>query len=217
MRKSFLALCILCTSISFIFFSCDEKLELSKEIKNIVPDSTLTKIIELGMPIFKGSKPTNLVNYYLASPFILKESNIPADYTGKSFSDYSFHLYDQDNENLSIKLDYYNGGEEGSGLGGFISGNGDDFSVFIKVHSTYKGGQADLIHIISGTMTDGGIKDLYFANFMLNNYGNAGGVWIENEQGRIIYDSDGMSPIVQSIQTRAIGNKLSVSGAVAIN
>jgi len=49
-----------------LFTSCDDTTttnELSAEIKNIVPDATLTKITDLGMPIFKGNAPTNLVNY----------------------------------------------------------------------------------------------------------------------------------------------------------
>ena len=213
MRKSLIALCIVFASFACILSSCDETLVLSKEIKNIVPDSTLTKITDLGMPINKGKKPTSLENYYKASPFILKESNIAADVIGRSFSDYNFHLYDQDNDNLSIKLDYSNGGEEGTGLGGFISGNGNDFSVFIKVHSTYQGYEADIIHIISGTMSPEGIKDMYFANFMLDNKGNAGKVWIENEQGRVIYDSDGLSPIVTSLQAKVLDKVIGVSAA----
>lgn len=187
-----------CTMIS----SCDPKLELSKEIKNIVPDETLKQITDLGMPINKGSKPANLENIYKVSPFILKASNIPDDKIGSTFADYKFHLYSQNNDKLSISMDYYSGGEEGSGLGGFISGDGNDFSVFVKVHSSYQGGQADFIHIISGTITDQGIKNLYFANFMLDNYGNQGKVWIENNQGRVIYDSDGLSPIVESLQAK---------------
>ena len=212
MRKSFLALCVICSTLSFIFFSCDEKLELSKEIKNIVPDSTLTKITDLGMPVNKGKKPTNLESIYKVYPLTLKASNIPNDYsTGYVFADYKFRLYDQDNENLTIKLDYVSGSETGTGLGGFISGDGNDFSVFVNVHSVSQGQQADVLHIISGTITEDGIKDFYFSNFMLNDYGDPSDVWMENEQGRVFYDSDGISPIVENLQAKAIENELSVS------
>ena len=216
MKKALITSYFVLAIYAFLFTSCDETLTLSKDIKNIVPESTLTKITDLGMPIHKGEKPTTLTNYYKASPFILKSSNIPADNIGRSFADYNFRLYDQDNANLSIKLDYLNGPESGTGLGGFISGSGNDFSVFVKVHSKSSGTEADLIHIISGTITTNGIKDLYFANFMLNNNGNPGSVWIENEQGRIIYDSDGMSPVIQSLQSKNFDKSLGISAGSGV-
>jgi hypothetical protein len=187
--------------------------KLSEDILNIVPDSTLDKIMDLGMTINKGLEPPLLENSYLASPFILKGSNIPSDYVGYEFSDYYFTLYDQDDDELSIKLDYSNGGETGTGLGGFMSGSGNKFSVFVEVDSEYNGYPARLIHIISGTMTEEGIKDLYFANFMLDNYGNEGGYWIENEQGRVIYDSDGMSEIIDDFKSARGGTGIAGSAA----
>jgi hypothetical protein len=201
-----------------LFTSCDDTTttnELSAEIKNIVPDATLTKITDLGMPIFKGNAPTNLVNYFKASPFVLKASNRSSDNIGSTYSDYVFYLHNQDNAKLSITLDYQNGPEAGTGLGGFISGNGNDFSVFVKVRSTNSSsGYADMIHIISGTMTSTGIKNMYFANFMLDNFGNSG--WIANGEGRILYDSDGNSPIVTSLTAKATDNLLGAGFAPGV-
>ncbi len=175
---------------------------LSEQIHNIVPDSIINKMKTLGMPIFGGTKPPDLQHIYLASPFILKSSNISSDYVGKSFADYYGKLYDQDNDQLSIKLDYYNGGERGSGLGGFISGEDNSFSVFVKVHSTYQGGQADVIMVISGKTDEGGIKNFYYANFMLDDYDDPNDVWIGVGQGRVIYDSDGYSPISETMPAK---------------
>ena len=219
MKKRFTTFGISAVAFMLLFTSCEELFkkdstnELSTEIKNIVPDATLKIITDLGMPINKGSSPTNLVNYFKVTPFVLKASNRSSDNIGSTYSDYVFYLHDQDNAKLSIKLDYKNGPESGTGLGGFISGNGNDFSVFIKVRSTNSSGTyADLIHIISGTMTSTGIKNLYFANFMLDNFGNSG--WIANEEGRIFWDSDGTSPIVTSLNARIFENNPAImSGA----
>lgn len=222
MKKLFTVSSAALVAFLLLFTSCKDLFksdstttnELSTEIKNIVPDATLKKITDLGMPIFKGSAPTNLVNYFKASPFVLKASNRSSDVIGNTYSDYVFYIHDQDNAKLSIKLDYKNGPESGTGLGGFTSGNGNDFSVFVKVRSTNSSsGNADLIHIISGTMTSTGIKNLYFANFMLDNYGNSG--WIANGEGRICYDSDGNSPIVTSLSANTINNLLGT--AIVIN
>ncbi len=205
MKKMLFTGCIAIAAFSLFFASCkkDEKPTLSKEIQNIVPDSTLNKIIALGMPINKGTKPALLTNIYIAAPFILKASTVPNDYTiGSKFADYRVKLYDQDNDKLTIKLDYAAGAETGKGIGGFISGNGNDFSLFVKVHTFNSGDSAEVLQIISGTITSKGIKDFHFANFMLDDYGDPHGRWMGNEQGRVIYDSDGVSTIISSLKSK---------------
>jgi hypothetical protein len=190
-----------------VFYACkkDDSTKkddgLSTQVHNMVPDSIINEMKTLGLPLYGGTTPPNLQNIYLATPFILKSSNRAGDYAGKSFADYYVKFYGQDNTALSIMVDYYNGGEKGTGLGGFISGVGNTFTVFAKVHSTYLGDQADFVHVISGTLISGAIKDLYFANFMLDNYGNPHGYWIDEGEGRVIYDSDGNSPVSSTMPT----------------
>jgi hypothetical protein len=106
-----------------------------------------------------------------------------------------------------------NGPESGTGLGGFISGDGNSFSVFVKVHAFSSNYPADVIHVLSGKISNGGISNLYFANFMLNNFGNTT-YWMGNGKGRVLYDSDNFSPIVISLQ--AIANE-KTSGAMNIS
>lgn len=206
MKKILIAACIALSGYVCLFSSCEEETPgLSKEIQNIVPDSTLNKIISLGMPINKGTKPTTLTNIYKASPYVLKATNVPNDWTiGKVFSDYKVRLYDQDNDKLTIKLDYVNGPETGTGIGGFISGTDNNFSVFVKVRAMNSNTPADIIQIISGTITADGIKDFYFANFMLDDFGDPKNVWMDKERGRVIYDSDGISPVVSSLQSKSL-------------
>lgn len=220
MKKLTIALFIVVASYSFLITSCkkDEKLVLSEEIQNIVPDSTLNKITSLGMPINKGTKPPDLTNMFKVSPFTLKATNVTNDFAiGYKFADYKFRLYEQDNEKLTIKLDYVNGPEKGTGFGGFMSGSGSDFSIFIKVHSLNGSNQADIIQIISGTLTTDGIKNFYLSNFMIDNYGNANHVWIEEETGRVFYDSDGVSPVALSLQDKSADKLPGVSASAGVD
>jgi len=146
MKKLLLSGLLAIATFSIVFTSCKkdgETLDLSKDIQNIVPDSTLNKIIALGMPINKGTKPPDVRNIFKASPFILKATNVPNDFAiGKVFADYNVRFFDQDNDKLTIKLDYVNGPESGTGIGGFVSGNGSDFSLFVKVHAVNSGTSA---------------------------------------------------------------------------
>ena len=183
---------------------------LSQDVKNIVPDNIITTMTNLGMPIYTGKTPPNLVNFYKLSPRTLKNSNVPNDYSaGTVFYDMNIHFYNQDNTALSLKMDFAemgSGGGTGSGKGAFISGSGNNFSVFMQVTYTASGQTADMVEIFSGTMTSTGIKDLYDGLFMVDDHGDPGNLWIANGQGRIFYDSDGMSPIIANLSSMIFGN-----------
>jgi hypothetical protein len=195
----------------FCFFvSCkDDDLQegLSVEIQNIVPDSLLHEIIGLGMPIYPGFTPPTVENIYQASPFVLDTSNIPTDEPGFLYTDLNVQFTEQVSSNNSLKVSFVNGPEVGNNIDALISGEGNNFSVFLKVNSLSGTSKAELIQIFSGSITPNGIQNFYYAVFMLNNFGNEKGYWIENGQGRIIYDSDGESPIVETLYSRKQNNE----------
>jgi len=185
---------------------------LSQDIKNIVPDNILTIISNLGMPMFTGKTPPQISNFYKLSPNALFNSNVPNDYAkGTTFFPVNFHFYNQNNTLLTIKLDYVEigtGGGSGSGKEAFLSGSGNNFSAFLKVNYTASGQTSDMITIYSGTITSTGIKDLYYALFMVDDHGDPGNLWIANGTGRVFYDSDGMGSIIQSLTSQNFGINL---------
>jgi len=199
--------------LSFVFTSCNlfelnkpviQTNGLTQDINSLVPQSILDQMTSLGMVINTGNTPPNLGigstgTFFKATPFVLKNTNITNDYAiGYTFADFYVKYYDQDNSTLKLKVDYKNGPETGTGLGGLLVGKNNTFTVFAKISATNSGTNADIIQVVSGTLTSSGIKDLYFANFMLNDYGDPKNVWMANGQGRVLYDSDGNSPIVSS-------------------
>ncbi len=167
---------------------------LTPDINEIITAEALEGLQDLGMPINTGTNPPNLEGAYLGSPFVLKSSNVPNDYDpGYQFADITIHFYEQNDEDLTIKYDYINGIETGVGQGGFIVGDDNNFSVFLGVEVEISGYSSDVVIVLSGTMGTDGIENLYFANFMVDNFGNPGGVFIPDNTGRIVYDSDGFS------------------------
>ena len=201
MKKGLLILTIGIMTAGFLAVGCKKDKEddkpadsgLTQEVRNFVPDSILNKIKELGMPINEGNTPPNIEKSYLAKPFILKASNRPSDPVGMQFYDYTVRFYAQNNEKRTIKCDYVNGNEIGTGLGSYVSGKDGLFTVFSEMDISNGVDSAKIVQVISGMLIEGGIKDFHYANFMLNNYGNPHSSFIENGEGRIIYDSDGMS------------------------
>lgn len=181
---------------------------LTKDIRNIIPDSILTIIKNLGMPINGGENPPLLTKRqllsatYLATQFVLVKSNRPNDVNiGYLFSDYQVTFQEQNNDNLTIKVDYVSGTESGNGLGSYIVGNDCKFSVFVQTNTTVNGFNAKFIHVISGSLLPDGIENLYFANFMIDDMGAPANTWIRNGEGRILKDKDGFSELVGTSTT----------------
>lgn len=166
---------------------------LTQDVTDLVPQEILDEMEDLGLPIYGGIDPPNIEGRFVASPFILLASNRQSDVPGYQFQDYYVAFKEQDDRELTIMMDYENGSEMGNGLGSFIVGDGNRFSVFVEVISESNGETASFVHIVSGELTETGIKDLYFANFMLDNRGNPSGAWIEEGEGRVAFDSDGFS------------------------
>jgi hypothetical protein len=203
MKKVIYLFAVLITTV--LFNSCKDDLVneegLTDDITNLVPDSILTIIKDMGMPINGGANPPVIQNSYLISPFVLVNSNIDSDIPGHKYNDFIVTFYDQNNKDLTISMNYDNYPETGTGLGAFVVGENDEFSVFAEVQAkSTDGSKAKVVMIFSGKWTEEGIKDIYFANFVIDNYGNETGFWIENGQGRIIYDSDGFSPVTDKLK-----------------
>ena len=147
------------------------------------------------MVINKGLDPPDMEGEYLASPYELSASNVPDDYSlGTIFADYYFRLYDQDNDDLTIKLDYYNGGETVPAWVVLFPVMEINFLFSLKWNrnTTVIKPPCFMSYPVPWAMT--GIEDFYFTNYMLDNNDNEGGVWIENDEGRVLIDSDGDSP-----------------------
>ena len=163
---------------------------LTEDIHNIIPDDILEKFIELGIEINGGNNPPNVEGAYFVSPLILIKSNFADSYSpGYKFADMQLTFSKQDNAKLTVVCDYINGTQIGSGLGSFITGNGNKFSVFTEVSGTFSGYPFKSVEIYSGEITPSGIKDYYSAIMITE---EAPGT-IKRGQGRLIYDSDGSS------------------------
>jgi len=166
---------------------------LTRDVTDLVPQEILDEMEDLGLPIYGGIDPPNIEGRFVASPFILLASNRQSDIPGDQFQDYYVTFKEQDDRELTIMMDYENGSEMGNGLGSFIVGDGNRFSVFVEVISENNGETASVVNVISGEISETGIKDFYFANFMLDNKGNPSNYWIEEGEGRVAFDSDGFS------------------------
>jgi len=175
---------------------------LSKDINSFISEDLLYKIKSMGMPINTGGNPPMIENYYLMTPCILKSSNISIDEIGKEYVDLFVKFSQQNNNDLTITIGEKYEGSIGTGTGGYVVGDGNKFTVVGNMETKHTDGTITNTAVIySGTISNGGIIDFYYALFMVNDHGDVKNQYIENGQGRVFYDSDGFSEKTASFKS----------------
>lgn len=113
---------------------------------------------------------------------------------------------------MEVKFD--DGYSIADGLGSFIAGSNNSFTVFtesIAVDNEYND-TAKTVIVYSGTLSESGINNFYIAVFMVDNFGNPNGHWIDNGAGRVIKDSDGFSEIIATFRSSSINSNQANKG-----
>jgi len=145
------------------------------------------------MPVFEGSDPPDIQGIFYESPHTLKASNHIGDSITYVYNPWKFQLSNQDFETKSISLDFKSGKSIGYGLTSFLSGSGNNFTLFAKVLADKNGYKSEYIRIISGTITEEGIDGCHIAFFMVDDYGDPADQYIAEGECRVLYDSDGLA------------------------
>lgn len=190
--------------LSIILCSCSksddngsaEQFDGSEEaIENFFSDEVLQSMKDLGFPVNQGANPPIINGDYLMSPVELVKSNIVNDVVGKIYSNLNLKFSNQSNETLSINFEAVEGDISNIiGVQSFISGKDNKFSVFVKVNSTKNNHTSIVAYGYSGVLLSDSIEDLYSVLIMLDDKGDPDSNLIENGQGRLFKDGDGVSP-----------------------
>ena len=165
--------------------------------QNFIPDDILEEIRNNGQVIHEGFNPPKLKGKYLMSIQTLVSSNFPDAFTpGHTFVDLTLEFLNFNTNSLTLTVKIEEGGQllVGGGKGSFISGEGNDFTIFVENKAKDDSGH-ELIQaeVYSGTLDANGIINLQRSLFMINDNGDPAGKYIENGQGRLIIDGDGYS------------------------
>tara|TARA_B100001146_G_scaffold223545_1_gene238497 strand:+ start:5469 stop:6656 length:1188 start_codon:yes stop_codon:yes gene_type:complete len=185
-------------------------------VENFYSAEHVQALEDLGISLNLGDNPPSLEGAYLISPAILVESSVPGDAPGMRFPDYRAEISNQNNESLT--LDYYGQGgfQIDEGDGSFISGEGNNFTIYLKTTSQIGSYPVETTFTISGTVVEGGFADVRLAALMLDDKGDPQHVYISNDTGRLIEDGDGFSPKLEEAAKliKASTDKKMLSGGV---
>jgi len=181
--------------IAVFFVSCHEDHSDLIPGQDFIPEEILAEIKANGQPIFEGLNPPDLNGRFRMSPYVLVSSNFnDGSQPGKKFADKHIEFKNLDRSTLKLEVDVSQGSNTGEGFGSFISGEGNDFTVFVRVDRTDEDGHTILsAEVYSGTLTDNGILNMYSSFFMVDDNGDPNNDKIENGEGRLFEDQDGFS------------------------
>lgn len=166
------------------------------------------------MPINRGGTPPDMEGIYEAQPLILLASSRDDDQIGTRYGDMHVKFHNQNNKKLEIVVSFNQSNQSnqfnhvlGDGIDSFIVGNGNKFTIFSRIDGISNGQKYTSVQVYSGTSTDNGITDYYEGFFMVDNKGNKGNLLINNGDGRVFYDSDGVSRRIDSLDFKLVKNK----------
>jgi PBP1b-binding outer membrane lipoprotein LpoB len=184
--------------------------DFSSQIQSIVPQSIIDDLQKRGMQINTGLTPPNIEGIFTSSPHILVSSYEGDSYqTGDEFGELTIKFSNQNNEDESVSIDLKQASQVGTGLGGFIAGSGNKFTLFAELDVTNGTVTSKQIRVFSGEITEDGIKDFYTA-LIMKEKNDPDNTLIEVGQGRIIKDGDGLAAKTSTFRIGASATSISL-------
>ncbi|MGD1891896.1 MAG: hypothetical protein ACFB15_15065 [Cyclobacteriaceae bacterium] len=181
-------------AVAVLLASCHEDHSDLIPGQDFIPDEILEEIKANGQPIFEGLNPPDVTGRYRVSPMELVSSNFTDNNRPAFFFDEIVDFNGLNQGELTLEVASENGGTLGEGFGSFISGSGQKFTIYVRIDRIDEKGHMTLdTRLYSGTLTDGGIVNLYTSFFMIDDGGDPDGDSIENGQGRLFKDGNGFS------------------------
>lgn len=179
----------------------EDPADVDNRIEDIVP-SDIREDMEPWMNIYNGINPPDIQNVYLISPARVVYCS-DADNGGYEAgiimdTDEYCRFSNQDFINNTIDFEGLEVDEYGSivtattGEGAFISGSGNNFTVYFKIVGESDGISFRAAYLVSGTKADRGISNCHFAIAMVEK-NDPDGDLMEVGAFRIFEDQDGLS------------------------
>jgi hypothetical protein len=158
-----------------------------------VSTAQLRTLKDLGLPINDGMRPPDITGTFYGDSIVLKGTNIPGDWPlGTGFGNMEITFYSQHNDG-SVLVSYTQGSESGTGLGSFVSGSGNDFSVYAQITGTSSGISFEDAMVFSGTMSAGGIQDFTYGLIMTDKGSDPYDDLINVGDARVFDENDGLA------------------------
>lgn len=177
-------------------FSIWSREPVDERLPMVIPDS-IRNVVEAYIPIYDGVTPPNIEGCYYLSPHILIASSRNNDTIGKEYDAYYYNFSKQDMATNSIDYIYASksGTDWAKSINAFISGYGNNFTIYSDVVGESNGVSYKEVYVISGTKTSTGIKNLTMGFYMKEKGLDPNNKVVDPGTYRFFHDSDGMSEL----------------------
>lgn len=167
------------------------------EISYVIPEEILDKLDD-HITINYGVNPPNIEGGYLIDPFecVYCEDEGNGGYNpGDIVTSHNILFHDQSMSARTINFSEVsvNQASYSLGNGAFISGEGDDFTVFFSTEGESRNIPVKEALVISGTKTDSGIANLEYAFVMVDKGDDPEHILMEKGVFRVFKDGDSMA------------------------
>lgn len=171
-----------------------------EDIEAVVTPEILDSL-EKYMPIYRGDTPPFVEGAYLLEPC---EVVYCQDYEtgggfapGHIFASEQIRFFNQDNEKLTLDFEgkTLNGTSFEEGTGSFICGSGNNFTVYFDTEGYASGIYNRMAEVYSGTLTEEGISNLYFAYVMVEKGEDPNNLLMGEGVFRLVKDGDGIASV----------------------
>lgn len=159
------------------------------EIEAVIP-LEYVELMKEYIPIHEGTTPPNIEGIYLFSPATMLYDSHDYFSVGHQFADDYFWFYNQSSDNTLSMYATQNLGDLSVAEGVFISGNGQNFTVYFNEHTVHENGDwLTKATIISGTKNGDRIDNFHTAFIIIDKYDQTD-KYMDVGGYRVIYDGD---------------------------
>ncbi len=132
-------------------------------IRNQISQSLVDSLRARGANVYSGTTPPVVNGIYLMRPDSCIYDNSPSNFAGTIFTDYKFRFSSQNATTYALNVEQKaipSGALSTTPVSTYISGSGNNFSIFILRTITPGGIQVQQFNVLSGTVTAAGIQNL---------------------------------------------------------
>ena len=169
-------LVLICVALTIGFFACEEEGDdddddddddIPAGVFDFIDQEDLDAIEGGGMPIHLGNSPPNIEGVYALDSLIILYYSYDESIEGVQTANGEITYHDQTTDG-GIQCDDYTfyHGDFATGNGGFISGSGDCYSVYLQVTGEMLGCAFEAVSVHSGCLGNEGIEDFYWGGIM---------------------------------------------------
>lgn len=168
-----------------------EEEQVDERINVVIPQELLDQIKDY-MPIYDGVNPPNVEGTFLIDPYVYVYTSDGFYEAGHQIDSYLMRFY---NQNMTTNTLDYNGRhvtqdafQNGNGV--FISGTGNNFTIYFNTEGESYGIYLKTALIVSGTLTADGIANLRRAFVCIDKGDDPDGDLLDVGTFRVFKDND---------------------------